>query len=125
MQNHNLPEEKLINKKLVEFAKKMEISMVATNEAFYLEEEHSRAHEILLCIGESKTINDSTRTKYGSSKFCLRSADEMWDIFGNELPEALSNTLKIAEICALELPMGDNLTLPNYPIPVESGCQTD
>lgn len=124
IQDHGLEEEKKLNRKLVDFAKKNNFPIVAGNDAHYLTEEDSRAHELLLCIGESKTIYDSTRSRFGSSKFYLRSAEEMWEIFGNELPESLINTLKIEEMCQTELPKGDNLTLPEFPIPVNAKCNT-
>jgi len=124
IQDHGLEEEKKINRKLVDFARKNDYPLVAVNDAHYLTEEDSRAHELLLCIGEGKTINDSTRPKFGCSKYYLRSAEEMWDIFGSELPEALKNTILIEEMCQTELPKGDNLTLPEFPIPADANCQT-
>ena len=123
IQDHDLPEEKKIQKAVVELAKKAQIPLVATNEAHYLHKEDALAHEILQCIGEGKTINDGTRTVLGSLNFYVRTADEMWEIFGEELPEAIDNTLKISEMCQVELPKG-NLTLPNYPIPSRAGCNT-
>ncbi len=124
IQDHGLEDEKKINRKIVEFSKKNDFSLVAVNDAHYLNEDDARAHEVLLCIGEGKTINDSTRTVFGSSKFYLRSAAEMWELFGNELPDALQNTLKIAEMCQTELPKGEELTLPEFPIPANSNCRT-
>jgi DNA polymerase-3 subunit alpha len=124
IQDHGLDEELKIRKKIVELSKKTQIPLVATNDAHYITEEDARAHEILLCIGEGKTINESTRTTFGSSKYYIRSAEEMWRIFGAELPESLSNTLKIAEMCQMKIPLGDNLTLPNFPIPPDAGCET-
>jgi DNA polymerase-3 subunit alpha len=123
IQDHDLPEERKIQKAVVELAKKAQIPLVATNEAHYLLKEDASAHEILQCIGDGKTINDGTRTVLGSPNFYVRTADEMWEIFGEDLPEAIDNTLKISEICHVELPKG-NLTLPNYPIPSGAGCNT-
>jgi len=124
IQDHGLNEEEKINRRLVEFTKKNDFSLVAANEAHYLTEDDSRAHELLLCIGEGKTINDSTRTNFGCSKFYVRSTEEMWEIFGDELPDSLNNTLKISEMCQTVLPKGDDLTLPEFPIPVDSNCRT-
>ena len=84
----------------------------------------ARAHEILMCIGEGKTINDRTRTVLGSPNFYVRSKDEMWDLFGRELPESLSNTVKISEMCEVNFPAGNNLALPTFPIPVNSNCRS-
>jgi DNA polymerase-3 subunit alpha len=124
IQDHGLDEELIIGKKIVELAKQTGTPLVATNDAHYLTAEDARAHEILLCIGEGKTINENTRTSFGSNNYYLRSAEEMWRIFGREMRDALTNTLKIAEMCQAEIPMGDNLTLPNYPIPADAGCET-
>ncbi|CAA9431022.1 MAG: DNA polymerase III alpha subunit [uncultured Pyrinomonadaceae bacterium] len=124
IQNQDLPLEEKVQRDLIELARKAGIPIVAANEAHYLTPEDALAHEILMCIGEGKTINDSTRTTLGSANFHLRTAAEMWDIFGAEIPEALENTTKIAERCRVEFPSGNNLTLPNFPIPPEAGCRT-
>ncbi len=124
IQDHGLKEEQELSRKIVNLAGKAEIPLAATNDAHYLFETDARAHEILLCIGEGKTINDSTRRIFGSSKFHLRSAEEMWAIFGRETPEALHNTLKIAETCQVGFAAEANLALPLYPIPPEIECRT-
>lgn len=124
IQDHGLDEEKKINRQIVEFSRKNDLSLVAVNDAHYLTEEDAKAHELLLCIGEGKTIHDSSRSNFGCTKFYVRSAEEMWEIFGGELPEALNNTLKISEMCRTELPKGDDLTLPEFPIPADSNCRT-
>ena len=107
----------------IELSKRCGIPLVATNDAHYLSEDDARAHEVLLCIGDGRTLVDGGRYTFPSTKYYLRSADEMWEIFGKELPEALSNTLKIAEMCEVELPVGgSNYELPVYPVPADSGC---
>ncbi len=99
------------------------IPLVATNDVHYLNREDWRAHELLLCIGEGRTLIDDGRQSPGIRY--LRSADEMWQIFGDELPDALTNTVKIAEMCELEIPQGDHVRqLPSFPIPAE-GMSTD
>ncbi|MBA2620641.1 MAG: DNA polymerase III subunit alpha [Acidobacteria bacterium] len=124
IQDHNLPEENRIRKQTVELSKKTEIPLVATNDVHYLTAEDAPAHEILMAIGEMKTVNDSSRTRFESENFYLRSSAEMWEIFGDELPEALTNTVKIAERCAVEFPEKSELTLPSFPIPAGAGCET-
>jgi DNA polymerase-3 subunit alpha len=124
VQDHNLEAEKKINREIVAFARKNGVPLVATNDTYYLTKEDSQAHEILLAIGEGKTINDGTRTTLGSPNFYVRSAEEMWNVFGKELPESLQNTLRIAEMCNLEFPKESTLSLPQYPIPVNSNCET-
>jgi DNA polymerase-3 subunit alpha len=125
IQEHGLPAQKRIRKPLVELSKQTGIPLVATNDAHYLMPEDSRAHDVLLCIGSGKTIKDPNRLTYGSPEFYVRSADEMWRIFGDELPEALTRTLEIAEMCDVTLPSGVNY-LPNYPIPnSDAGLSVD
>jgi DNA polymerase-3 subunit alpha len=122
--DHGLEAEVLLSKPLVELSKQSEIPLVATNDVHYLSSDDSQAHEILMCIGDGKTINDGTRRRFGSDNFHLRSKEEMWEVFGNELPFALTKTTEIAEMCNIEIAMKDNLQLPVFPIPDESGCET-
>lgn len=124
IQDHGLPEEKQLHKSLVELSAKTGIDLVATNDTHYLTAEDARAHELLYCISEGKTVNDASRTTLKNPNYYLRSAEEMWQIFGSELPGTLHKTLEIAEMCQMKLPGGDNLTLPNFPIPSESHCRT-
>lgn len=116
IQEHDLDTQKRIRKPLVELSHRTGIPLVATNDAHYLNPEDARAHDILLCIGSGKTVQDSNRLRYGSPYFYVRSAEEMWSIFGNELPETLTRTLEIAEACELEMLSGSN-HLPIFPIP--------
>jgi DNA polymerase III subunit alpha len=116
IQEHGLEPQARIRKPLVELSKKTGIPLVATNDAHYLMPDDARAHDVLLCIGSGKSVHDENRLRYRTPNFYVRSADEMWRIFGDELPEALERTLEIAEMCNMELPKGINY-LPNYPIP--------
>ena len=109
-------------KRVVELARRIGLPIVATNDAHYVVQDDARAHAALLCIGEGRTLDPNAGV---DASLYVRAAEEMWDVFGGELPEALTNTLKIAEMCELSIPMGsDNLTLPEFPIPVASGCST-
>ncbi|MEZ5425548.1 MAG: DNA polymerase III subunit alpha [Pyrinomonadaceae bacterium] len=124
IQDHGLVSEKELTPRLVEFSRKNEIPLVATNDVHYMTEDDARAQEILMCIGDGKTVYDATRTVFESRKYHLRSPARMWEIFGPELPEALTNTLGIAERCRVSIPLEDNLALPDFPIPPESECRT-
>lgn len=107
-----------------ELSKKSGIPLVATNDVHYLNKDDARAHHVLTCIGEGRTVGEGPRS-YTDARRYLRSAEEMWNILGAELPESLTNTLRIAERCSLDLPQGDEVRqLPSYPIPVDSGYQT-
>jgi DNA polymerase III subunit alpha len=125
IQEHGLEPQQRIRKSLVELSKRTGVPLVATNDAHYLMPDDSRAHDVLLCIGSGKTVNESNRLRYGTPNFYVRSAEEMWRIFGDELPEALTRTVDIAERCEMKLPTDINY-LPQYPIPQsEEGLSID
>src|SRR5499433_1949710 len=125
IQEHGLEPQQRIRKSLVELSKRTGVPLVATNDAHYLMPDDSRAHDVLLCIGSGKTVNDTNRLRYSSPNFYVRSPEEMWNIFGNELPEVLTRTVEIAERCELKLPEHVNY-LPQYPIPQsEEGLSAD
>jgi DNA polymerase III subunit alpha len=125
IQEHGLEPQRRIRKSLVELSKRTGVPLVATNDAHYLMPDDARAHDVLLCIGSGKTVNESNRLRYGTPNFYVRSAEEMWRIFGDELPEALTRTVDIAERCEMKLPTDINY-LPQYPIPQsEEGLSID
>ncbi|MEO8647598.1 MAG: DNA polymerase III subunit alpha, partial [Acidobacteriota bacterium] len=125
IQDHQADQSASTIKAIRELSRKDSIPLVATNDAHYLTESDARAHEVLLCIGEGRTLTEGSRYTFPSSKYYLRTADEMWQLFGAEIPESLNNTLLIAERCKLDLPLGDdNLTLPVFPIPADSEAAT-
>ncbi|HXQ69862.1 MAG TPA: DNA polymerase III subunit alpha [Pyrinomonadaceae bacterium] len=116
IQEHGLEPQNRIRKSLVELSKRTGVPLVATNDSHYLMPDDSRAHDVLLCIGSGKTVNDTNRLRYNSPNFYVRSPEEMWRIFGDELPEVLTRTVEIAERVDLKLPKDVNY-LPQYPIP--------
>src|SRR3954447_25063253 len=116
IQEHGLETQRRIWRSLVDLSKRTGISLVATNDAHYLNPDDARAHDVLLCIGSGKTVQETNRLKFETPHFYVRSPEEMWQLFGTELPDALDRTLEIAEMCDLELPKDVNY-LPRYPIP--------
>jgi DNA polymerase-3 subunit alpha len=125
IQEHGLETQDRIRKPLVELSKRTGVPLVATNDAHYLMPDDARAHDVLLCIGSGKTVADTNRLRYPSPNFYVRSPEEMWRVFGDELPDALTRTVEIAERCDLKLPENINY-LPNYPIPEsEAGMHAD
>ncbi len=125
IQEHGLEPQKRIRKSLVELSKRTGVPLVATNDAHYLMPDDSRAHDVLLCIGSGKTVNDTNRLRYNSPNFYVRSPEEMWRIFGDEIPEVLTRTVEIAERVDLSLPQNIN-HLPQFPIPEsEQGLSLD
>ncbi|NOT59555.1 MAG: DNA polymerase III subunit alpha [Acidobacteria bacterium] len=115
IQEHGLDAQNRIRKPMVELAKKTGIPLVATNDSHYLNATDVKAHDTLLCIGTGKTINDKNRLTYGAPTFYYRTAEEMWELFGEE-PHLLTNTLEIADKCNLEMPKPTD-HVPLYPVP--------
>ena len=115
LQNHNLKEEKASHAILKKLSQELNIPLIATNDCHYCLEEHSNAHDVLFCLGTGKDRDDINRLKYEPNQFYIKSVDEMYEIF-KDVPEALENTLSIAEQCDVEIPLG-NYHLPAYPLP--------
>ena len=115
LQNHHLENQDRINKEIIGIGKKLGLPVVATNNCHYIDRTDFRAHEILLCLQTGKTITDPYRMQYPKDEFYFKSPQEMIELF-KETPEAIENTLKIAERCELELEF-DKLNLPDYPVP--------
>ncbi len=117
VQPNGLPEQVLVNQKLVQLSKELDIPLVATNDAHYLKKEDAYIHEVLLCIQTGKKMNDVDRMKMGADEFYVKSPKEMSEYFKN-IPEAIENTVKIAEKCNFDFVFGD-IKLPNYEVPKE------
>jgi DNA polymerase-3 subunit alpha len=111
---NGLPDQKIANAGLIEISKELSIPLVATNDCHYLAAEHAEAHNILLCIQTGKTIEDSDRMSMNSQQFYVRSPEEMKTLFA-ATPEAINNTIIIAEKCNLTLEFG-KFYLPKYEI---------
>jgi len=105
IQDHNLTDQQKVNKALLEISKKENIPLVATNDVHYLNYGDAKIHDILLCIQTKAKVNDEKRMRYGSDQFYFKSAQEMYALF-KEVPQALQNTLQIAEKCNLVLELG-------------------
>ena len=117
VQPNGLPEQVKANQKLIELSRELDIPLVATNDAHYLRKEDAYNHEVLLCIQTGKKMSDTDRMKMGADEFYVKSPEEMLDYFKN-IPEALENTVKIAEKCNFDFEFG-NTKLPNYDVPPE------
>ena len=107
LQNHGIPEQAKVNKHLIQWSKEFGLKLVATNDVHYIEKSHSHAHDCLVCIGTQSMLSDPKRMSAGyvPEQFYLRSADEMKARFA-EVPDAVKNTLKVAEKCNLEIKFG-------------------
>jgi DNA polymerase-3 subunit alpha len=102
VQNHGFPEQAKVNRHLIAWAKEFGLKLVATNDVHYIEKAHSHAHDCLICIGTQTQLTDTKRMKYAEQQFYLRSAEEMKARFA-EVPEAVQNTLEVADKCNLEI----------------------
>ena len=115
LQDNGIEEQKKVNKVLVEISKKLSIPLVATNDCHYLRKEDSKAHDVLLCIQTGKKITDSDRMRFTGDEFYFKSPKEMIERF-KDVPEAIANTIEVADRCNLELKFGE-YHLPEFPIP--------
>jgi DNA polymerase-3 subunit alpha len=115
MQDHGIPEQKTVNRELVLMSSEMNLPLICTNDAHYVNREDAYSHEILLCIQTGKTIQDENRMRFSSDDFYLKSYDEMFRLF-SERPESLSNTVKIHEMIDLKIDLGHPI-LPNFQVP--------
>jgi DNA polymerase-3 subunit alpha len=113
--HEGIPELHQINRQMVELSQELDIPVVATNDVHYIRPEDARAQEILLCIQTNTTMRDPNRMRMGDESFYLKSPAEMATLFG-EVPEALRNTLLIAERCEVNLER-KTYHLPVFPVP--------
>ena len=115
LQDHGIPEQKSINSGLLALHKETGIPLVCTNDAHYLRREDSEMHDVLLCIQTGKTLEDENRMRFSGTEFYVKSGDEMAALFP-EAPEALENTVKIAEMCNMDFVFG-KYHLPAFQLP--------
>ncbi|MCJ7739691.1 DNA polymerase III subunit alpha, partial [Candidatus Microgenomates bacterium] len=119
-----LEQQDLVNKKLVLLSRKLGLPLVATNDIHYLDEEDAEAQEILLCVQTQHTILESKRplSMIASPDFYMRSPEEMKGLF-MQYPEAIENTVKIAEMCNVEIELGKWI-LPHFEVPQNETPET-
>ena len=117
IQNNGIAEQVLANQKLVKLARKLDIPLVATNDAHYLKKEDAYNHEVLLCIQTGKRMSDPDRMRFDTDELYVKSPEEMSEYF-SAFPDAIENTVKIADKCNVEFEFGHTI-LPNYDVPPE------
>ncbi len=105
IQENGIEEQRKVNEKLIEFADRLGVGTVATNDCHYLDQRDHRAHEILLCIQTGKKLEDANRMSFSTEQFYVKSPEIMAYDFRNH-PSALRNTLEIADRCGLLLEFG-------------------
>src|SRR3990172_276743 len=115
IQHHGIEEQERVNKEIIELGRRLDIPLVATNDCHYLRKEDARVHDVLLCIQTGTTVNAPQRMRFSTEEFYVKSPDEMIEAF-KDTPEAIANTIEIAERCNFEFTLGKNF-LPEYPLP--------
>jgi len=115
IQDHGIEEQRKVIAGMWKVHERTGISMVATNDVHYVNREDAFVQDALLCIQTGKTIADTTRMRFSSQEFYLKSGEEMAMLFG-EHPELLENTARIAQRCQVEFEFGGNL-LPVFEVP--------
>jgi len=115
LQENKLEDQRRVNEGLLEIAKKLSLPLIATNDCHYLNAADARAHEVLLCIQTGKKMTDADRMRFSTDEFYFKSPEEMTQAFSH-VPEALKNSIAIAERCNLEIAF-DEYKFPHYEPP--------
>lgn len=111
---NGIPDQKIANRGLIELSKDLSIPLIATNDCHYLNADHAEAHNVLLCIQTGKTIEDKDRMSMTSDQFYVKSPEEMQALFA-DVPEAIANTVSVAERCNLTFEFG-KFYLPKFEV---------
>ena len=115
LQDHGIPEQKMVNQGLLRLSQETGLELVATNDVHYTFAEDAKAHDILLCIQTGKKVTDEDRMRYEGGQYYCKSEEEMRKLFPYA-QEAIDNTHKIAERCNVEIEFGVT-KLPKYEVP--------
>jgi DNA polymerase-3 subunit alpha len=115
MQYQGIDEQKIVNIGVQPIAKDLGLDLVVTNDVHYLKDTDYKPHDILLCIGTGKTVNDADRLRYHGDQFFLKTPEQMAAVFPDHF-DALSRTARIAERCNVDLSFKENY-LPNFAVP--------
>ena len=115
LQDHGIPEQGIVNQRLLQMSEELGIELVATNDVHYTYAEDEKPHDILLCIQTGKKLRDENRMRYEGGQYYVKSPEEMANLFPYAL-QALENTQKIADRCDVEIEFGVT-KLPKYDVP--------
>ncbi len=115
LQDHGIPEQKMVNQALLRISGELDIPLVATNDVHYTYKNDAEAHDLLLCIQTGKKVTDEDRMRYEGGQFYIKSEEEMRELFPYA-PEAIDNTQKIADRCNVEIEFGKS-RLPHFEVP--------
>ncbi len=115
LQDHGIPEQKTVNRALIEIARECDLPLIATNDCHYLNKNDAFSHEVLLCIQTGKFLEDENRMRFPSQEFYFKSHDEMARLFA-DVPDSIYNTFSIYEMIDVELKLGEAI-LPHFSVP--------
>ena len=115
IQNHGIAEQKKVNAFLISYANKSGLGLVATNDVHYVEKKDAKYQDLLMCIQTNRKVSETDRMAFETDEFYLKSEEEMRALFG-QVPGAIENTQKIADMCDLDFEFGV-LKLPKYAVP--------
>lgn len=115
LQDHGIPEQAQVNRELIDLSAKTGVPLIATNDVHYLTRDDAFSHDVLLCIQTGKNINDESRMRFSTPEFFFKSAEEMKALFPAQ-PEAIANTLRVAEQCQVDFDFG-HFHLPEFSLP--------
>ena len=115
LQDHGIPEQSLVNQRLLQMSEELGIELVVTNDVHYTYAEDAKPHDILLCIQTGKKLSDENRMRYEGGQYYVKSPEEMARLFPYAL-QALDNTQRIADRCNVEIEFGVT-KLPKYEVP--------
>ena len=118
LQRHGIPDQDRVNAELLKMAADLRLPLLATNDAHYLEHGDHEHHDALLCIGTAANLDDPERFRFDGRGFYVKSGDEMLELF-HDHPQAVHNSMEIAERCNVEIPMG-KYHMPEFQVPAST-----
>ena len=123
IQDHDWDEQKRVNEKLIELARKLDIQMVITSDAHYCRHEDQEAHEILLCVQTGAFLSDAGRFSLKDTPLFVSDPKDIFSRWGDIIPEAITNTKKIADLCDVKLELG-GILIPKFDLPKNEKSKT-
>lgn len=122
IQDQKIEGQQKVKQGLIKLSAELSIPLVATNDVHYLKKDDALVQDTLLCIQTGQPLDEESRLKFSSDEFYFKSLEEMAEIF-SEVPEALENSVKIAELCNVNLELG-KILLPDFPVPKGETCES-
>jgi DNA polymerase-3 subunit alpha len=124
IQHNSITEQAIVNKTLIEMSRSHGFPLIATSDAHYMTREDAEWHDILLCVQTKSKVTDRNRYGFKGNDYYFRTPEEMWELFGANVPEALTNTVAIAERCRVNMEFEKHYYLPNFEIPQGETLET-